>query len=117
MQFDPFVVVIDWLDACRASDTEILMDLYDRSATLHCDCTNESFNGHAEIGKYWSSRLPIQVPSAFGVDDLGEEGEAVSLAYISFEGKPVQTRFWFNQSGKIKHSLCGPRTSKKCSRA
>jgi ketosteroid isomerase-like protein len=114
MQFDPFVVVIDWLDACRASDTEILMDLYDPEATLHCDCMGENLKGHGEIERYWSSRLPAQVPSAFDIDELGQEGDAVALTYTSCEGKPVQIRFWFNESGKIKHSLCAVRT---CARA
>jgi hypothetical protein len=109
MQFDPLTIVIDWLDACRNQDIKRLMSLYDPSATLHCDCTARSYKGRHEIESYWQPRLAAPVASAFEIDALDDEGDAVSLAYTSFEGQLVSMRFWFSDTGEIKHSLCGPR--------
>ncbi|MDO9411372.1 MAG: nuclear transport factor 2 family protein [Pseudolabrys sp.] len=109
MQFDPLTVVIDWLDACRNKDIKQLMSLYAHSATLHCDCTARNYEGRQEIETYWQPRLAAAVPSAFQIDALDDDGDAVSLAYTSFEGKLVCMRFWFSDTGEIKHSLCGPK--------
>lgn len=108
MQFDPLVVVIDWLDACRDRDMEVLLNLYDSSASLHCDCTDENRKGRAEIESYWRIRLHSQAPNAFQIDKLYHEGDAVFLSCTSFEGKPMRIRFWFTEAGLIKHTLCGP---------
>lgn len=113
MQFDPLDVVIDWLDACRSADTELLVKLYDPSATLHCDCTDTNYYGRTEIERYWQSKLTAQVSSAFQIEKLYHEGDAVSLACTSYEGKPIRIRFWFTDTGVIKHTLCGPRTCTK----
>jgi SnoaL-like protein len=110
MQFDPLTVVIDWLDACRSRNIKLLMSLYAPSATLHCDCTARNYEGRDEIENYWQPRLAGPVPSAFQIDTLDDEGDAVSLAFTSFEGKLVSMRFWFNETGEIKHSLCGPQS-------
>jgi hypothetical protein len=109
MQFDPLVIVIDWLDACRNADGEFLLGLYDSSATLHCDCTGTTYRGRTEIKSYWSDKLFAQAPSAFEIDELYHEGDAVSLSCKSFEGKPIRIQFWFTDTGTIAHSLCGPR--------
>jgi ketosteroid isomerase-like protein len=108
MQFDPLVIVVDWLDACRNGDTEFLVNLYDSSASLHCDCTDENYKGRAEIESYWRARLQAQVSTAFEIDKLYHEGDAVFLSCTSYEGKPIRIRFWFTEAGLIKHSLCGP---------
>lgn len=109
MQFDPLTVVIDWLDACRNKDIKQLMSLYAPSATLHCDCTARNYRGRHEIETYWQPRLTAPAPLAFQIDALDDDGDAVSLAYTSFEGKLVSMRFWFSDTGEIKHSLCGPK--------
>jgi hypothetical protein len=108
MQFDPLVIVVDWLDACRERDTELLLSLYDSSASLHCDCTAENRKGRAEIESYWRIRLHEQVPNAFHIDKLYYEGDAVFLSCTSHEGKLMRIRFWFTDTGLIKHTLCGP---------
>jgi ketosteroid isomerase-like protein len=110
MQFDPLIVVIDWLDACRNKDINQLMSLYAPSAALHCDCTARSYKGRGAIETYWQPRITASVASAFQIHALDDEGDAISLAYTSFEGKLVSMRFWFNQEGQINHSLCAPKS-------
>lgn len=110
MPFDPLNTVIDWLDACRNQDIKLLMSLYAPSATLHCDCTSRNYQGRDEIETYWTPRLSAPAASAFQIDALDDEGDAISLVYTSFEGELVNMRFWFNDTGEIQRSLCGPRT-------
>ena len=43
--FDPSGAVTDWLDACRAGETNALLDLDDDRAILECDCEGVSPQG------------------------------------------------------------------------
>ena len=107
MQSDPIDVVVDWLDACRNHDMPLLLSLYAPAATLYCDCTDRAYKGRQDIETYWAPRLAAAAASAFEIDELTDEGDAISLKYTGFEGKPLTVRFWI-ESGRIVSSLCGP---------
>ena len=48
-KFDPLAVIVDWLDACRLGELDVLLDLYDERATLECDCERVSLTGRESI--------------------------------------------------------------------
>ena len=51
-EFDPLAVVVDWLDVCRLGALNALPDLYDKRATLECDCERVSLTGRKAIAAY-----------------------------------------------------------------
>lgn len=110
---DPLATIVDWLDACRDRDVQRLLDFYDQWATLRCQCVGREFVGVEAISGYWRPRLKTESPKAFMLDDIHPQGDQVLLDYLSFEAKPVRIRFFFNATGAISHTLCGPRACSK----
>lgn len=106
-KFDPLAAVVDWLDACRLGDLDVLLNLYDERATLECDCEHDSLIGRKAIAAYWAPKLESQLGSAFTLDDMILTGDGVKIDYQSYDGKSVQIHFQFSPSGKILHTSCG----------
>jgi hypothetical protein len=104
--FDPLGIVVDWLDACRSGQLDVLLDLYDEQATLVCDCEHVSLTGRLSIAAYWKSKLESKSASAFTLDDMILTGDGVQVDYQSYEGKPVRICFRFTPFGKILHTSC-----------
>lgn len=107
--FDPLGAVTDWLDACRAGETNALLGLYDDRATLECDCDGVSLTGRKAIAAYWEPKLNSRLASAFILDDMILTGDGVRVDYQNHEGKPVRIHFRFSPVGKIIHTTCGRR--------
>jgi len=101
-------VVVDWLDACRNQNLEMLLDLYAADASLDCSCENVRSRGRCELAAYWGPRLASFAPTAFGLEEIKPVAGGVMLDYSNFQGKPVRISFSFNNEGKILQSHCEP---------
>jgi hypothetical protein len=107
--FDQIAVVVDWLDACRTQNLDMLLDLYAGDASLECTCDGRKMhNGRAELETYWRPRLNKLSSKAFGLDAIAPVADGVMLDCLSFEGKPVRIFFQFDSVGKISLARCGP---------
>ena len=107
--FDPLAVVVDWLDACRMRKIDALLDLYDESATLECNCESVSLTGREAIAAYWAQKLERRIHSTFTLDDLILTDCGVLVDYRGHEGKAIRIHFHFSRSGRILHTSCGRR--------
>lgn len=109
--FDPIAIVVDWIDACRMRNLEVLLDLYAGDARLECACHGSQVHeGRAALASYWRPRLDSFSPTAFELDEIAPAPDGVVLDYVSFEGKPVRMIFSFDGKGKILRSRCEPST-------
>ena len=108
-EFDQVAVVVDWLDACRRHDLDLLLDLYASDASLECECEGgNSYVGRPALEAYWRLRLKAFSPGAFGLEEIAPLSDGVVLDYLDFEGKPVRIVFTFDASGKILQTRCRP---------
>jgi hypothetical protein len=106
--FDPIAVVIDWLDACRMRDLNMLLDLYAPASRLECECEGTNIHaGRSQLEAYWRPRLVRLAPAAFSLDEISLDADHVVLEYQSHEGKPARMHFGFDGDGKILWSRCG----------
>lgn len=105
--FDEIAIVVEWVDACKRRDLKSLLDLYDDTAVVEC-CEGGSFEGRAEMARYWRPRLARAGTKAFEIDALFPEQDGVSLDYRGYDGKPMRTIFRFNNVGKIQMTACDP---------
>jgi hypothetical protein len=107
--FDQIAVVVDWLDACRRRDLDMLLDLYAPEATLECRCDGATVReGRARLASYWGPRLDGLVPNAFGLEEIEPTPDGVQLDYVSHEGLRVRMIFSFTTDGKILRTHCAP---------
>ncbi len=104
--FDAMAVAIDWLDAYRSANLELLLNLYVEDASLECGCGGQKILvGKPALKQYWIQRFAEQ--PALELEDLQPEGEGVALAYHT-SGGLVRVAIFFNDAGKIAQSRCGP---------
>jgi hypothetical protein len=106
--FDNMAVVVDWLDACRNVNLELLLDCFADDASLDCGCESIHIVGRAGLDAYWRPRLRSFSPKAFGLEEITPVAEGVMLDYLNHEGKPVEVVFSFNSKGKIARMRCDP---------
>lgn len=107
--FDQIAVVVDWLDACRRRDLDMLLDLYAPEASLECRCDGATVRkGRARLASYWRPRLDSLVPNAFGLEEIEPTPDGVQLDYVSHEGLRVRMIFSFTTDGKILRTHCAP---------
>jgi hypothetical protein len=104
--FDAMAVVIDWLDACRGQNLELLLAACADDAGLECACEGVRTSGRENLAAYWKPKLAGFASAAFGLEEITPVGEIVVLDYLNFEGKPVRIRFSFDARGKIAHMRC-----------
>lgn len=106
--FDNMAVVVDWLDACRNENLELLLDCYADDAGLDCRCEGIHLTGRSGLAAYWKPRLKGFSAAAFGLEEITPVGEGVMLEYLDHEARPVNVVFTFNSSGKISQMRCEP---------
>lgn len=106
--FDGMAVVVDWLDAGRSRNLELLLDAYAANASLECACEGTRISGRASLAGYWGPKLAGLSPAAFGLEEITPASDGVSLKYLNHEGKPVRIRFAFDAEGKIARMRCEP---------
>lgn len=66
MSFDPMSAAVDWLDAYRAGDMEIILAMYAEDAVVHCGCggikiitSNDSLRAFWALTALGSTPRPI----------------------------------------------------------
>lgn len=106
--FDCMAVVVDWLDACRNGNLELLLDCFADDANLDCGCDWISVVDRSGLAAYWEPRLKGFSPAAFGIEEITPAAGGVVLDYLNHEGRPVKVVFTFNSEGKIAHLYCAP---------
>lgn len=106
-RFDAISIVVDWIDACKQRQLDVLLDLYDDKAIVEC-CEGGNFTGRSQLERYWRPRLVRAGRDAFAIDALMPEEDGVSLDYRDYDGRPMRTRFRFTPGGKIRLTACEP---------
>jgi hypothetical protein len=106
--FDGIAIVVDWLDACRSQNLELLLDAYAENAGLECACEGIHIIGRESLAAYWKPKLAGFTPAAFGLEEIAPVGDGVVLDYLNYESKPVRIRFAFDALGKIARTRCEP---------
>ena len=94
-------IVVDWLNACRSGQLNALLDLYEKRATLICDCDGISLVGRNSLAIYWKSKLESKVACAFALDDIVPTGDDILVDCQSCKGRPVRIHFQFGSLGRI----------------
>ena len=102
------LIVVDWLSACRSGQLNALLDLYEKRATLICDCDGVNLDGRNAIATYWKSKLESRAASAFTLDDMFLAGDEIQVHCQGCKGKPVRVRLRFSPSGKVFHTRFSP---------
>ena len=85
MSFDPLGVAIDWLDAFRSRDLEMVLGMFTDDAEVQCQCCAMStVRGKDSLRAYWRRRFEDYIPS--DLDDLQPSDEGVSISYVTRNG-------------------------------
>ena len=104
--FDGMAVVVDWLDACKSQNLDLLLDACADNAGLECICEGIRTSGRENLAAYWTPKLAGFASAAFGLEEITPVSDGVELDYLNFEGKPVRIHFSFDGQGKIAHMRC-----------
>jgi hypothetical protein len=109
MSFDPLAAAVDWLDAYRAGDLELILGMYAEDAVIHCGCSGmKSLTGQEALRAYWVDRLR-QYPAS-ELHHLQPSNSGTMISYRTRTGV-VSALLVFNQTGKIRKLSCGPSSS------
>lgn len=104
--FDPMALAIDWLDAYRANDLDLLISLYDEAGQLECGCAGQTVVvGKVALSEYWKQRF--RETPAHDLEDMRVVGDGIKLSYRTGEGI-VSVILRYGSHGKILLSQCGP---------
>lgn len=104
--FDPMALAIDWLDAYRANDLDLLVSLYDEAGQLECGCGGQSIVvGKVALSEYWKQRFHEK--PAHELEDMQVVSDGIKLAYRTGDGV-ISVILHYNARGKILLSQCGP---------
>jgi hypothetical protein len=105
MSFDPMAAAVDWLDAYRAGDTEVILKMYADDAVVHCGCGGaKTITGIEGLRAYWVERLRDYPAS--DLDNLQPSYGGTLISYVSRDGL-VNAVLTFNASGQIASLTCG----------
>lgn len=106
--FDNMAIVVDWLDACRNENLELLLDCFADDARLVCCCDGVDIVGRPDLLAYWQPRIRGFSPAAFALEEITPAADGVMLEYLNHQGKPVKMVLAFNAAGKIAYLRCEP---------
>jgi ketosteroid isomerase-like protein len=108
MSFDPMAVAVDWLDACRAGDIEMILEMHAEDAVVHCGCGDvKTVTGRDALRAYWVDHLRKYPAST--LDDLNPSHAGPLLSYVTGTGV-MRALFEFDATGRIKTLNCAPST-------
>jgi hypothetical protein len=99
MTFDPMAAAIDWLDAYREEDLDLIIAMYADDATVHCNCVDSTIvSGANKLRHYWMIRLRDHPAS-----ELLDLNPMENGALISFATRlgAMNTLLSFDSSGRI----------------
>ncbi len=107
--FDQMGIVVDWFDACRKGDLEVLLQLYAEDASLECRCDGTHvWRGHSDLEAYWRPRLDVFVSSGLALEDINPAPFGVALEYSIAGSLRIRALFGFGADGKISRTSCEP---------
>ncbi|OKO66879.1 nuclear transport factor 2 family protein, partial [Bradyrhizobium sp. AS23.2] len=98
MSFDPMAVAIDWLDAYRSGDIEIILALYADDAVVHYGCQRVTVTGKEALRAYWADRL--RKYPASDLDNLQPSQDGTVISYVTASGM-ISAALTFNTDGQI----------------
>jgi ketosteroid isomerase-like protein len=108
MNFDAMANAVDWLDAYRANNLDLMVSMYAEDATLECSCgEQETMVGKASIRSFWRDQLQRHCVPELG--DLQDAGNEAKISYITPDGA-VTAFFEYDWDGKITFMRCTPAT-------
>jgi len=104
ISFDPMAAAIDWLDAYRSSDLEVILEMHADDAVVECGCGGmETITGKHGLRAYWKRRL--QDYAASDLDDLQPSSDGVKISYVA-RGGVVAAALQFDADGRIALLRC-----------
>ena len=106
--FDNVAVVVDWLDACRSGNLDLLLDLYANDASLESAHGSVALSGRAQLSSYWAAKLSMRSPRAFALEQIMPVADGVMLDHSDADGGLVRTIFNFAADGRISRSRTEP---------
>jgi ketosteroid isomerase-like protein len=99
MSFDPMAAAIDWLDAYRSSDLELVLSMFADDAVVHCGCcAKTTLCGKESFRAYWTQRF--QDCAASDLEGIQPSGSGTSIAYVTRAGT-VAADVQFDRDGEI----------------
>jgi hypothetical protein len=105
MSFDPMAAAIDWLDAYRSSDLELMLTMFADDAVIQCGCcAMTTIRGKEPFRAYWQQRFQDCVP--YDLDDLQPSCKGTLISYVTSAGT-VSADVQFNHDGKIAFMRLG----------
>src|SRR5579863_6275219 len=107
MAFDAMARAVDWLDAYRARDIDLILKMYADDAVVDCGCDNVTVVGQEGLRAYWERRLQRYPASA--LDDLWPCADGAIISYKTRSGL-VGAVLEFDVDGLISRLCCGPRS-------
>jgi hypothetical protein len=106
MSFDPMAAAVDWLDAYRAGEIDLILEMYADNAIVRCGCDgNKIITGKEALRAYWMHRLRNYPAS--DLDDLQPSDNGTMISYIASKGV-VNAVLTFDDNGRIALLTCGP---------
>lgn len=109
---------MDWLEACRSQQADMLGELYAEAATFECECEcgcPAMLVGRSNILAYWRPKLAVPPPRRFRLEQIWPDTQGIALVYRHREPTPTRVSFRFDNAGKIEHSRCRPEPAIPCS--
>ena len=105
MAFDAMAAAVDWLDAYRAGDIDLILSMYADDAVVECGCDDVIIVGKEGLRAYWERRLR-EFPAS-KLDDLWPCADGATISYRARPG-PVSAILQFSTDGRISHLRCKP---------
>jgi hypothetical protein len=105
MAFDAMAAAVDWLDAYRAGDIDLILSMYAEDAVVECGCDGLVMVGKQGLRAYWQRRLREYPASK--LDDLWPSEDGATISYKSRTGL-VGATLEFNADGRIARLRCRP---------
>ena len=106
--YDNVAIVVDWLDACRSGNLDVLLDLYAGNAGLESVHEGVAVNGRAQLAAYWAAKLARPSLGAFALEQIMPVTDGVILDHSDASGRLVRTMFSFAADGRISRSRSEP---------
>lgn len=111
MSLDPVAAAVEWLDAYRAADLDMIVGMHADEAVVDCRCcVRETVTNKERLRAFWKERFDECVPSdLLDVQPVSSSGTSISFA--TPRGKTTAV-FVFNRDGKIIHMEWGAPTKR-----
>ena len=108
MKFDAMAAAVDWLDAYRAGDIDVILEMFAEDAAVECRCWGmTTIIGKEGLRAYWKRRL--QDYPASDLDDVQPSNDGAAISYHARD-RVVGAMLEFNPAGQLRS--CGAGTLK-----